>query len=71
MDLIPNDWKNDLKLELFKRKIPLKALYPYKRTRKVEAFQKSLMKKFTSTFKLIVLIQKSFQTQFMAKQRTP
>ena len=50
MDFIPNDSKNDLKLKLFKRKIPLKALYPYKRTRKVEAFQKSLMKKFTSTF---------------------
>ena len=45
-----------LKLKLFKRKIPLKALYSYKGTRKVKDFQKDLIKKFRSLFNLIVLI---------------
>ena len=45
-----------LKLKLFKRKIPLKALYSYKDTRKVKDFQKDLIKKFRSLFNLIVLI---------------
>ena len=45
-----------LKLKLFKRKIPFKALYSYKDTRKVKDFQKDLIKKFRSLFSLIVLI---------------
>ena len=44
-----------LKLKLLKRKIPFKVLYPCKGTKKVKDLQKSLIKKFTSPFDLIVL----------------
>ena len=44
-----------LKLKLLKRKITFKALYPYKGTRIVKYLQKSIIKKFTSPFDLIVL----------------
>ena len=44
-----------LKLKLIKRKIPFKVLYTYKGTRKVKDLQKSLIKKFTSPFDIIVL----------------
>ena len=40
MDLIPNDWKHLLKTETSQKKIPFKALYPYKGTRKVKELQK-------------------------------
>ena len=48
MDLIPNDWKY-LKLKLLKKKIPFKALYPYKDTRKVKDFQKPCNKEIYFT----------------------
>ena len=47
MDLIPNDWKH-LQLKLLKRKILFKA-------RKVKNSKNSQIKKFTSSFNLIVL----------------
>ena len=51
----------NLKLRLLERKIPFKALYPYKGTRIVEDFQSSLIKKSTTPFNLIVLVQKLFK----------
>ena len=52
MDLIPNDWGNTyLNRKRRKRKIPFKALYPYKGTRKVKDFQKLPNKEIYFTLK--------------------
>ena len=44
-----------LKLKFLKRKIPFKALCPYKGTSKVKDSKNSLIGKFASPFNLIVL----------------
>ena len=55
MYLVPNDWKHLLRTETSKISI-LKTFYcRNKSTRKVKDFQNSLIKKFTSSFILIVL----------------
>ena len=57
MDLLPNNWKHLLKTETFKRKIPFKALYPYKGTRKVKGFQKLSNKEIYFTLQSYIIVK--------------
>ena len=76
VDLIPNEWKHLLKTGTSQKKIPFKALYPYKGTRNVKGFQKLSNKEiyFTLQSNIIVLnntinLSNSFHGQ--ASLKTP